>query len=131
LVALISLVVYLIVLLAFVKITNYALSLSGIAAIILNIGMGVDSSILIFERLKEELAHKQKTIPAIMTAYDRSLAPIYDGNLSTGLIGLIMSMAGSDVFQGFGFMMIINIAILLLIGVPLIKYLLLWTAKNK
>jgi protein-export membrane protein SecD len=128
-VAWLSLLIFLIVLLAFVKLTDYALSLSGIAAIILNIGMGVDSSILIFERLKEERDHGLKLVPAILTAYERSWAPILDGNVATGLIGFIMALVGSDIFQGFGFMMAINNLILLLFTVPLTKYLLLWWAE--
>lgn len=130
-IALLSLSIYLIVLLAFVKLTWYALSLSGIAAIILNIGMWVDSSVLIFERLKEELAHGMKLTPAIMTAYERSWAPILDGNMSTGLIGFMMALVGSDVFQGFGFMVVVNIIILLAVAVPMTKYILLWWAENK
>lgn len=130
-IAIISLAIYLIVLLAFVKFTDYALSLSGIAAIILTIGMGVDSSILIFERLKEELAHGSALVPAILTAYERSWAPILDGNVSTGLIGFIMALVWSDVFQGFWFMMAINNVILLLFTVPLTKYLMLWWAEKQ
>ena len=129
--ALLSLVIYLIVLLAFVKLTNYALSLSGIAAIILNIGMWVDSSILILERLKEELGRGINLRSAIMTAYDRSWAPILDGNVSSGLIGFMMALVWSDVFQGFGFMMVVNIIILLAVAVPLTKYLLLLWAEHK
>jgi protein-export membrane protein SecD len=130
-IAWVSLLIYLIVLLALVKLTNYALSLSGIAAIILNIGMGVDSSILIFERLKEEMDRGMKLVPAILTAYERSWAPILDGNVATGLIWFIMALVGSDIFQGFGFMMAINNLILLLFTVPLTKYLLLWWAAKK
>ncbi|MEI7918740.1 MAG: hypothetical protein WCH65_00555 [bacterium] len=51
----IVLIVFLAVLAAFMKLTDYALSLSGIAVIILSIGMGVDANILIYERLNEEL----------------------------------------------------------------------------
>ncbi len=127
----VSLATFLIVLLAFVKLTWYALSLSGIAAIILTIGMGVDSSILIFERLKEEMSRGLKLVPAILTAYERSWAPILDGNVATWLIGFVMALVGSDIFQGFGFMMAINNLILLLFTVPLTKYLLLWWAENK
>jgi len=127
----ISLILYLIVLLAFVKLTDYALSLSGIAAIILNIGMWVDSSILILERLKEERQHGAKLIPAILTAYDRSRAPILDGNVSTGLIGFMMALVWSDIFQGFGFMMVVNIIILLCVWVPMTKFLLLRWAESK
>lgn len=49
-------ITFLMVLAAFMKLTDYALSLSGIAVIILSIGMGVDANILMYERLREELA---------------------------------------------------------------------------
>lgn len=45
--------------------------------------MGVDSSILIFERLQEEMSRGLKMVPAILTAYERSWAPILDGNVAT------------------------------------------------
>ena len=119
----ISLSVFLTILLAILKIFWYALSLSGISAIILNIGMGVDAAVLIFERLREEYKWWDMN-QAINIAYDRSRDAIRDGQLSTLAIWLLLFWIGTDVFKWFGLMMMVNIILILLISVPMIKELL-------
>jgi protein-export membrane protein SecD len=124
-ITLLSLTTFTLVLLAIVKVIDYALSLSGIAAIILSIGMAVDANILIFERMKEEKADGKNDDTAIKTAYERSRAAIKDAQLSTGLIGLLLLLMGINMFKGFGSMLVIGVILTLLINVPLIKELLL------
>jgi protein-export membrane protein SecD len=124
LITLLSLTVFSLVLLAIVKVIDYALSLSGIAAIILSIGMAVDANILIFERMKEEKADGKNDDTAIKTAYERSRAAIKDAQLSTGLIGLLLFMMGINMFKGFGSMLVVGVVLTLLINVPLIRELL-------
>lgn len=104
---------------------GYALSLSGLAAIILNIGMGVDAAILIYERLNEELKKGHRSSEAIHIAYERAWPAVFGGQMSTIAIGVLLLMLGSDLFQGFGLVMALNIVILLAISVPLIKEMLL------
>ena len=82
-VAIATLIIFLITLLALVKLIDYAMSLSAIAAIILSIGMGVDANVLIYERVREELIGGKSIKSAIETAYERSRSAIRDGNLST------------------------------------------------
>jgi protein-export membrane protein SecD len=123
-ITLVSLTVFTLVLLAIVKVIDYALSLSGIAAIILSIGMAVDANILIFERMKEEKAEGKNDDAAIKTAYGRSRAAIKDAQLSTGLIGLLLFMMGINMFKGFGSMLVVGVILTLLINVPLIQELL-------
>jgi protein-export membrane protein SecD len=123
-ITLLSLTAFTLVLLAIVKIIDYALSLSGIAAIILSIGMAVDANILIFERMKEEKAEGKNDDTAIKTAYERSRAAIKDAQFSTGLIGLLLFMMGINMFKGFGSMLVVGVVLTLLINVPLIKELL-------
>lgn len=65
-VASLTLVSFLIVLFALIKLIGYALSLSGLAAILLSIGMGVDANVLIFERAKEELAESKAVENAVI-----------------------------------------------------------------
>lgn len=127
------LVVFLSVLAAFLKLTDYALSLSGIAAIILSIGMAVDGNILIYERLREELKRGLSIEGAIDTAKDRSWTAIRDGQLSTGLIALVLFSMGVNIFKGFGAMMIVTLLLSLFLNVPLTKYLLhvFYDRKNK
>jgi len=118
------LLMFVAVLAAVMKLIDYALSLSGIAAIVLSIGMWVDANILIFERIREELKSGKTMSSAIQTGYERSRAPIRDGNVSTGLIAFLLFTLGISMFKWFGSMMILNIILILFLNVPLTKELL-------
>ena len=124
LISLISLWVYTMVLFAIVKIIDYALSLSGIAAIILSIWMAVDANVLIFERMKEEKENKKSDSEAINTAYDRSWNAIRDGQISTWMIGLLLMLMWINMFKWFGTMLVVWVLLTLVINVPVIKELL-------
>ncbi|MEI7562703.1 MAG: SecD/SecF family protein translocase subunit [bacterium] len=93
------LIAFLSVLFALMKLSDYALSLSGIAAIILSIGMAVDANILMYERLREELKEGKSIGSAIDAAKNRSWTAIRDGQLSTGLIALILFTMGTNMFK--------------------------------
>lgn len=129
----IVLTVFITVLGAFLKVSDYALSLSGIAAIILSIGMAVDGNVLIYERLREELKRGLSIEWAIDTARDRSWLAIRDGQLSTGLIALVLFSMGVSLFRGFGLMMLVTLCLSLFLNVPLTKILLhvFYDRKNK
>lgn len=118
------LVYFIIVLAAMMKLIDYALSLSAIAAVILSIGMAVDANILIFERVREELLAGKKMTTAIDIAYDRSRAPIRDGNFSTGLIALVLFTLWVNIFKWFGSMMLVNMVMILALNVPVTRELL-------
>ena len=124
LVSLISLSIYTIILLAIVKVIDYALSLSGIAAIILSIWMAVDANVLIFERMREEKENKKSDAEAINVAYDRSWNAIRDGQISTWMIWLLLMMMWINMFKGFWTMLVIWVLLTLLINTPVIKELL-------
>ena len=123
-ISLISLTIYAVVLFAIVKIIDYALSLSGIAAIILSIWMAVDANVLIFERMKEEKANKKSDEEAINVAYDRSWNAIRDGQISTWMIGLLLMLMWINMFKWFGTMLVVWVLLTLLINAPVIKELL-------
>ena len=124
LVSLISLAIYTLVLLAIVKLFDYALSLSGIAAIILSIWMAVDANVLIFERMREEKENKKSDAEAINVAYDRSWNAIRDGQISTWMIGLLLWLMWINMFKWFGTMLVVWVLLTLLINAPVIKELL-------
>ena len=124
LVSLISLTVYTVVLFAIVKAIDYALSLSGIAAVILSIWMAVDANVLIFERMREEKENKKSDNDAINIAYDRSWNAIRDGQISTWMIGLLLMLMWINMFKWFGTMLVIWVLLTLLINTPVIKELL-------
>ena len=130
-ISLISLTIYSLVLFAIVKCIDYALSLSGIAAIILSIWMAVDANVLIFERMKEEKANKKSDSEAINIAYDRSWNAIRDGQISTWMIGLLLMLMWINMFKWFGTMLVIWVILTLAINVPVIKELLHIFYKKK
>ncbi len=121
---------FMIVLWFFMKLVDYALSLSWIAAVILSIWMAVDANILIYERTNEERERWKTIDSAIETAYDRSRPAIRDGNISTWLIALLLFMLGSNMFKWFGTMLIVTVLLTLLFNVPLTKMLLKWFSKK-
>ncbi len=123
-ISLISLSIYTLVLFAIVKIIDYALSLSWIAAVILSIWMAVDANVLIFERMREEKENKKSDSEAINIAYDRSWNAIRDGQISTWMIGLLLMLMWINMFKWFGTMLVIWVLLTLLINAPVIKELL-------
>lgn len=125
------LLTFIIALLWLIKLTSYALSLSGIAAIILSIGMWVDANVLIFERIREETRWWRTIKSAIDIGYKRSRAPIRDGNFSTAIIAALLFILGINMFKWFGMMILINIVLILALNVPLTRDLLHIVFKHK
>lgn len=87
-----------------------ALTLSGIAGIVLTMGMAVDANVLIFERIREELRNGKSINQAIKEGYDKAFSSIFDANITTVLIGVILAWFGSGAVQGFATVLIIGIA---------------------
>ena len=86
------------------------LTLPGIAGIVLTIGMSVDANVLIFERIKEELAKGKSQRDAIKDGFNNALSSILDANITTGLTGLILLILGTGPIKGFATTLLIGIA---------------------
>ncbi|MDR0728435.1 MAG: protein translocase subunit SecD [Puniceicoccales bacterium] len=85
------------------------LTLPGIAALILTIGMGVDANILILERIREELRRGKQALPALREGYRRVLATILDSNLTSLLTAAILIWLGTGPVRGFGVILAIGL----------------------
>ena len=85
------------------------LTLPGIAGIILTIGMAVDANILIFERVREEIARGRSLRTAIDEGFGKAMRAILDINITTFLIGIVLYYFGSGPIQGFALTLIIGI----------------------
>lgn len=85
------------------------LTLPGIAGIVLTIGMSVDANVLIYERIKEELAAGKTLKEAVKSGYQGSLSSILDANITTLLTGVILFAFGSGPVKGFATTLIIGI----------------------
>lgn len=77
------------------------LTLPGMAGIVLTVGMAVDANVLIFERIREELAEGRSAVHAIHEGYNRAFATIADSNLTTLLVALILFGIGTGPVKGF------------------------------
>ncbi len=86
------------------------LTLPGIAGIVLTIGMSVDANVLIFERIKEEMAKGKIQRDAIKDGFNNALSSILDANITTGLTGLILFILGTGPIKGFATTLLIGIA---------------------
>ncbi|MEI7852007.1 MAG: protein translocase subunit SecD, partial [Kiritimatiellales bacterium] len=77
------------------------LTLPGIAGIVLTLGMAVDANVLIYERIREELALGKSVVSSISAGYDKAFATIFDSNLTTLVAAVIMFWQGSGSIRGF------------------------------
>ncbi|MBR1740768.1 MAG: protein translocase subunit SecD [Lachnospiraceae bacterium] len=105
----VALVLYLVLMLVVLNVLNVTLTLPGIAGIILNIGMAVDANVIIFTRIKEELAKGKTVQSAIKLGFDKALSAIVDGNVTTLIAAFVLYLKGSGTIKGFATTLAIGI----------------------
>ncbi|HEV8515004.1 MAG TPA: protein translocase subunit SecDF [Cyclobacteriaceae bacterium] len=88
---------------------NAALTLPGIAGIVLTMAMAVDANVVIYERIKEELKMGRKLRDAIKKGYERAFTTIFDSNLTTLITGMFLYIFGQGPLKGFAIVLIIGI----------------------
>ncbi|MBK9176073.1 MAG: protein translocase subunit SecD [Flavobacteriales bacterium] len=104
-----ALIVNLFVLLGTLASRQAALTLPGIAGIVLTMGMAVDANVLIFERIREELRHGKMLKSAVDLGFKGALSAILDSNITTLIIAVILLIFGSGPIQGFAVTLFIGI----------------------
>jgi len=107
-----------------------ALTLPGIAGIVLTIGMAVDTNVLIFERIREEMRLGKGLSLALKDGYRRAYSSIIDGNVTTLLTGIVLFVFGTGPIRGFATTLIIGILTSLFTGI-LITRLILFNQLEK
>ncbi len=105
----IALAMNLVLLIAFMSLMGATLTLPGIAGIVLTVGMAVDANVLIFSRIREELAAGSSIQGAISAGYDRAFVSILDANVTTLIVAMILFLIGSGPVQGFAVTLSIGI----------------------
>ena len=126
----ITLSVNLVLTLASLSLLNATLTLPGIAGIVLSIGMAVDTNILIFERIKEEYKETGKVYNSVANGFNYAWATIFDSNITTIIVSIILYILGSGAVRGFALVLGIGILTSLFSGVLLTKLLLyVWLEK--
>lgn len=109
LVAFIGLTVNMVILFGVMAMFNFTFTLPGIAGVLLTIGMAVDSNVLIYERLKEELANGKSVGHAVSAAYDKAFSAIFDANITTLLSGAVLFYLATDAIRGFAVSLVCGI----------------------
>ncbi len=109
------------VLLFFYAMKPVVLTLSGIAGLILSVGMAVDANILIFARTREELTQGKSVSQAVNDGFRRAWPSIRDGNVSTLITCLILMFFGTSSIQGFGTTLFIGISVSLFCAVVITR----------
>ena len=135
LIAVISLLIYSLLLLAIFKLWPVTLTLSGLAGFIMSIGVAVDANILIFERLKEELGTGKSLSTAINDGFNRAWPSIRDGNFTAVITCLVLLFFSSSVIRGFALTLFLGILVSLFTAIVVTRNLLKliderWLAKN-
>ncbi|HEY7452822.1 MAG TPA: protein translocase subunit SecD [Candidatus Limnocylindria bacterium] len=106
-----ALLFYTLVTYAIFRIIPVTLTLAGVAAFILSIGMAVDANILIFERMKEEIRAGKTLGPAIEAGFNRAWSSILDSNVSSLLIAGWLFWQGTSVIRGFALVLAIGVLV--------------------
>ncbi len=108
------------------------LTAPGIAGLVLTIGMAVDTNVIIYERIKEELARGKGYIPAINEGYKRSLPPVLDAHVTVFLTAAILFYFGLGPVKGFATTQMIGIVLSLFCGILVSRWITEWfTGKKK
>ncbi|MGH9858620.1 MAG: protein translocase subunit SecD [Candidatus Acidiferrales bacterium] len=106
----IGLTLNLLILLALLAYLGAALTLPGIAGVILTVGMGVDSNVLIFERIREELRAGKANASAVEAGFDRAFLTIIDTHVTTIVSCFFLFMFGTGPVQGFAVSLVLGLA---------------------
>lgn len=100
----------LIFIVALMSLLSAALTLPGIAGIVLTVGMALDANVLIFERIREELAAGTSPQGAITAGYDKAFSSIADANITTLIAGIVLFVFGTGPVKGFAVTLSLGIA---------------------
>ncbi|MGB0328809.1 MAG: protein translocase subunit SecD [Akkermansiaceae bacterium] len=131
LVALAGLFVNLLILFGAMAMFGATFTLPGIAGIILTIGVAVDANVLIYERLREEMASGKSLGNALKAAYEKAFSAIFDANITTLLTALILLWRASDQMKGFAITLTIGILSSMFAALLVTRVLFFWGSDTK
>ncbi|MDN2564806.1 protein translocase subunit SecDF [Aquibium sp. A9E412] len=117
---------------AILSLLGATLTLPGIAGIVLTVGMAVDSSVLIFERIREERRNGRSVVQAVDTGFSKALATIVDANVTTLIAAVILFYLGSGPIRGFAVTLAIGIVTTVFTAYTLTRWLIAeWVRRQR
>ena len=109
--AVLALIIYILMMAIVLNGFDITLTLPGIAGILLSIGMAVDANVIIFARVREELANGIGVKTAVRNGYSKALSAIIDGNVTTLIAAAVLAVLGSGTVKGFAYTLAIGIVL--------------------
>lgn len=131
LVADMALLLNLIFIMAVFSILGVTLSLPGMAAMVLTVGMAVDANVLIYERIREELRNGVSPQASIHLGYERALMTIVDSNVTTLIVALVLFALGSSDVKGFAVTLIVGLLTSMLTSIVFTRAVVNWVYGGK
>ncbi len=125
-IAIIGLIVNTVMLFGIMAMFGFTFSLPGIAGMVLTIGMAVDANVLIYERLREEIAHGKTLKAAIEASYDRAFSAIFDSHVTSLLTAAILFIYGTSAIKGFAVTLLIGVTASLFSAILVTRVIFRW-----
>ncbi|WP_301098909.1 protein translocase subunit SecD [Otariodibacter sp.] len=126
-----ALIVNLILTIGLMSMIGATLTMPGIAGIVLSVGMSVDANVLIYERIKEEIRNGRSIQQAIHEGYSGAFTSIFDSNLTTILVALILYSIGTGPIKGFAITLALGVLISMFTAITGTRMLVNWTYGGK
>ena len=119
----VALLVNLIIVIGVMSIFGFTLTLPGMAALVLGLGMAVDANVLIFERMREEMANGKKPLASILGGFQGAFSAVLDGNLTALISAVVLFAMGSGPIKGFAVGLGISVAASMFTAITLTRWL--------
>lgn len=123
--AAIALLLYVAAMLCFLNGLDVTLTLPGIAGIILSIGMAVDANVIIFTRIREEIAAGKNVREAIKDGFGKALSAVIDGNITTLIAAAVLYLKGTGTIKGFAITLALGIVLSMFTALVITRFVLL------
>lgn len=122
-VAALALALYTCLIVAILYLFDITLTLPGIAGIILSLGMAVDANVIIFARIREEIATGRSVIHAVEAGFSKALSAIVDGNVTTLIAAAVLGVLGSGTVKGFAITLAIGVVLSMFTALVVTRFL--------
>ncbi|KMK51332.1 preprotein translocase subunit SecD [[Actinobacillus] muris] len=126
-----ALIANLILTVGLMSLTGATLTMPGIAGIVLAVGMSIDANVLIYERIKEELRNRRSIQQAIHEGYNGAFSSIFDSNLTTVLVSLILYAVGTGPVKGFAITLALGVIVSMFTAITGTRMLVNWVYGGK
>ena len=122
-----ALVIYIVLMLFFLQAISFVqLTLPGLAGIMLSIGMAVDGTVIIFEKVREDYRSGKKIPLACRNGFKRAFWPIFDSNITTIISAVVLLILGTSSIQGFATTLLIGIILSMFMNLVILRFFVKW-----